>query len=145
MLKTTIVSFSLMIFTALSACAGGNAESEDTDIAMKSVKGLKALQLELKSAIDSQIGEANCGKDDDCKVLPIGANPCGGPESYAAYSLVETDVETLKTLAEKYKAVRKALNAKTGAVGACIVIPEPQVQCKNRHCKTIPKTGAIVF
>jgi len=127
----------------MPACAGvGQGKSE---FVLKSVEELQTLQTELKTAINSQIGDATCEKNDDCRVLAIGANPCGGSETYLAYSLVDTDVESLKNLAEKYKAVRKTLHAKSGTVGTCVVMPQPQVQCQKQHCITIPRPGAVIY
>lgn len=144
MLKTSLVCFAIYCSGILPTFANDGDEGNNGTLS-KTVEALKSLQGELKASIDAQIGEARCGKDEDCKALAIGANPCGGPEAYQAYSTLDTEVDKLKTLAKKYKTVRKTLHAKTGTMGACVVIPEPQVHCKNQHCIAIPKPGGAIF
>ena len=145
MLKTTTICLTILFFTAPPGYADGIADLKENEIALKSVEALKSLQSEFKTAIDSQIGEAKCNDDNQCKAIPIGANPCGGPETYQAYSVLDTDVDRLKRLAEQYKSVRKTLHLKTGTMGACIMMPAPDVKCKNLHCVTTPKPGTVIF
>ena len=145
MLKTTTACFAILFSSALPVFAGGAADLEENDIASKSVEALRALQTELKIEIDAIIGEAKCDDDNHCGAIAIGANPCGGPETYKAYSVLDTDVNRIKNLADQYKTVRKMLHVKTGTMGACMVIPEPDVQCKGQHCVLIPTTGGLIF
>lgn len=145
MRKILPVYFTVLLAIAQLACASGIADLNPQDIALKSVEALRSLQLELSNAIDSEIGEAKCERDGQCKALAIGANPCGGPEAYKTYSEAETDVARLIQLAEQYKIVRKTLHAKTGTMGACVVIPQPGVQCENRRCVIVQTHEAPVF
>ncbi|WP_455210420.1 hypothetical protein [Kaarinaea lacus] len=142
--KKLIYCFAL-IFPISVVQANGTQQITEQDIVRKSVQELHSLQSELKNAIDVEIGQAKCRDDGQCKTLAIGANPCGGPESYQVYSTLNTDIEQLKELAEQYKSVRKTLHTKTGTLGACIVIPEPTVQCKNQQCIAIKKPNVLVF
>jgi hypothetical protein len=135
----------VMLVTASALYANGIPQFSADQIAAKSVQALRALQSQLKSDIDLEIGQAKCTQDSHCKALAIGANPCGGPEGYQAYSSLESDVAQLTQLAEQYKLVRKTLHAKTGTMGACVVIPEPSVQCKNQQCVSIQKPDVLVF
>ena len=142
--KKAVYFFSIIIVTGV---AHGNGVKQFTkeEIEQKSIQELQALQSELKNAIDAEIGPATCSDDNQCKALAIGANPCGGPESYQAFSTLNTDVEQLKVLASQYKTIRKTLHMKTGTLGACVVIPEPAVQCQNQQCITIQKPNVLVF
>jgi hypothetical protein len=144
MIKNAIY-FSIFFAVTGVIYANGTPTLTADDIARKSVLDLRSLQSELKTAIDMKIGQAKCSEDMQCKALAIGANPCGGPESYQAYSTLNTDVEGLTELTANYKMVRKTLHAKTGTMGACIVIPEPAVQCKNQQCVSVQKPNVLVF
>jgi hypothetical protein len=149
MIKNVVYFLTFVVATAFAATgvvyANGTTSLSAEDIAQQSIQDLRSLQSELKTAIDMEIGQANCTEDMQCKALAIGANPCGGPESYQAYSILNTNIEQLSELAAQYKQVRKTLHAKTGTVGACVVIPEPAVQCKNQQCVTIQKPNVLVF
>jgi hypothetical protein len=144
MFKNT-VCLSMLVTATCVAYANGTAQLTAEEIAQRSVQELQSLQSELKAAIDSEVGQAKCSGDQQCRTLAIGANPCGGPESYLAYSTLNTDVEQLKNLAEQYRITRKTLHVKTGTMGACIVIPEPEVQCKNQQCVSKQKPNVLVF
>lgn len=145
MVKSIMACIEILFFSSMFPVYANGDNPQKSAIPLNTLEALKARQIELKSAIDSQIGDASCGKNEDCRVLAIGANPCGGPEAYQPYSLLGTDVDRLKKLADQYKTVRKALHAKMGTLGACIVIPQPQVQCKNSRCIAAPKQDSLIF
>ena len=140
-----VVLFSIYFLVTGAVFANGLTPLSDEDIAQQSIQDLRILQAELKTAIDSQIGQAMCSEDTQCKALAIGANPCGGPETYQAYSVINTDLEQLTELASRYKMVRRTLHSKTGAMGACVVIPVPAVRCQNQQCVTIQNPDMLVF
>lgn len=144
MIKKVFYCSLLLIFTSASS-ANGIPQFTAEEIAGKSVQALRSLQSQLKSAIDMEIGQAKCNADSQCKALAIGANPCGGPESYQAYSTLDSNSQRLTEIAAQYALTRKTLHAKTGTMGACMVIPEPTVQCKNHQCTTIQKSDVLVF
>jgi hypothetical protein len=144
MIKNTVCFF-VMLFATSVIYANGIPQLGAEEIAAKSVQALRALQSRLKNDIDLEIGQAKCTQDSHCKALAIGANPCGGPEGYQVYSSLESDVAQLTQLAAQYKMVRKTLHAKTGTMGACVVIPEPAVQCENQQCISIQKSDVLMF
>ena len=144
MIKKIVYSFIFCTFSGV-VHSNGIKQFSNEEIQRKSIQELRGLQSELKNAIDVEIGSATCADDSQCKTLAVGANPCGGPESYKAYSTLDSDVAQLKALASQYKMVRKVLHEKTGTLGACIVIPEPEVHCQNQQCVTIQKPNVLVF
>lgn len=83
----------------------------------------------LRQDIERVIGDAACRDDSQCRVLPLGAKPCGGPEAYLAYSTERTDVRQLKALASRYEEARSIRNQRLGLVSDCSVLPEPAVRC----------------
>jgi hypothetical protein len=125
--------------------ANGVPSFTSEQIQAMSVDELRQLEASLQRAIEEQIGNASCSQSKQCRTIAIGANPCGGPESYKAYSLQESDEVQIESLAVQYGAVRKTLHAKLGRMGACIVIPEPSVQCKEQKCVLESKPAMRVF
>ena len=141
-----IACYLLLFVTATGVVyADGTTALTAEVIAQKSIQDLHSLQNQLNTAIDAEIGRAKCAEDKQCKALAIGANPCGGPETYKAYSVIDTNIQRLTDLAAQYKTVRKTLHAKTGTMGACVVVPEPALQCKSQQCVTMQQPGASVF
>jgi|GEM_PF-3398131 len=140
-----VVYLPMVLFAATLVYANETGNLSADDIAQKSVQELRAMQSELQSAIDEEIAQAACTEDTQCKALAMGANPCGGPESYLAYSTLNTNETRLRELAAQYKMIRRTLHSKTGTMGACIVIPEPTLRCENQQCVTTQKPGVLVF
>ena len=79
--------------------------------------------------IAQRIGVAACADDSECRVIGIGARACGGPESFAAWSVAKTDAVALQQLVERdADARRKELEAK-GIMSTCVMLPVPGVRC----------------
>jgi hypothetical protein len=53
----------------------------------------------VRQQIVKSIGEARCVNLVHCRVLPLGARPCGGPSEYLAYSSSTGNRETLEAKA----------------------------------------------
>lgn len=85
--------------------------------------------VELHREILRLVGTASCRSDDQCRVLPLGSKPCGGPESYLAWSTEGTDARALESLAARYAQARRARNQRLGLVSDCAIVPEPAVRC----------------
>jgi hypothetical protein len=84
---------------------------------------------ELRGEIVRLIGTSACRDDGQCRALPLGSKPCGGPEGYLAWSTAATDARQLEALASRYKAARQAHNQRLGLMSDCAVLPEPAVRC----------------
>ncbi|MGX4641817.1 hypothetical protein [Massilia sp. SYSU DXS3249] len=85
--------------------------------------------------IRSLIGTAACSSDNQCRIVPIGARPCGGPSSYLAWSSASTDAAQLQALADRYKAEQQASNEASGRISTCIAIAPPAVACRAGTCQ----------
>lgn len=83
----------------------------------------------LLQAIERAIGVARCNDDAQCRVAPIGASPCGGPESFRAWSTRETDGRALERLIERYAVARRLEHERSGLRAACMLLPVPGVGC----------------
>ncbi|MBI5720233.1 MAG: hypothetical protein HZC37_21375 [Burkholderiales bacterium] len=91
--------------------------------------------VELRGEILRLVGSAACRDDSQCRALPLGAKPCGGPEGYVAWSTAATDERQLEALAARYKDARQARNQRLGLMSDCAVVPQPPVRC-------VPAAGA---
>ena len=81
------------------------------------------------AGIQALIGSARCTQDSQCRSIGIGANPCGGPEQYLAWSILATDADALRTLVARYAEQRRKLHEQTGMASVCVLLPEPGVRC----------------
>lgn len=84
--------------------------------------------------IESAIADKSCSSDTACGLIGVGAKPCGGPETYAAYSQPNVDEEKLHALANAYKKERQDYFKENQIMGICVVTPKPNVACVNNQC-----------
>lgn len=84
--------------------------------------------------IHALVGAPSCSADSQCKSLALGARPCGGPETYLAYSSVRTPEDALRPLADIYQAERRAANTQAGHMSTCLMRPEPAAVCQAGMC-----------
>jgi len=80
------------------------------------------------------IGEPRCNNLVHCRVLPLGARPCGGPSEYLAFSSMTANRETLESQAYEYTFLEEEANRSKSAVGSCEVLPQPRVDCISGRC-----------
>jgi len=92
----------------------------------------------LRERIAALIVDARCNNLVNCRVIGIGSRPCGGPEEFVAYSIWDTKVDEIGSLAAEYDFLREELNAAGDQVGSCVVLPKPAVNCVNARCVTVP-------
>lgn len=85
--------------------------------------------------IRALVGGATCTESGQCRTLPVGAMPCGGPESYLPYSTAGTDEKALRGLGEQYKAARQAAHKTGGMMSICRHLPDPGAVCVSGRCQ----------
>jgi hypothetical protein len=85
--------------------------------------------------IQSLVGTPSCTADAQCHSLAIGNRPCGGPESYLAWSSARTDPDTIRSLGERYKAERQAQSTARGEVSDCRFRVDPGAACHAGVCQ----------
>ncbi|KQQ88876.1 hypothetical protein ASF77_09160 [Massilia sp. Leaf139] len=88
--------------------------------------------------IRALIGNAACTDASQCRTLPIGARPCGGPEAYLAYSTSSSPEAQLLALAERHKQERAAIHAASGMMSNCRFMPDPGAVCVAGTCQLAP-------
>ncbi len=93
----------------------------------------------LRSEIQGIVGDATCTYDSECKVVGYGSKPCGGPSSYLAYSVNNTDVPLLEGKVRQFNALQRAYQGKLQIASDCMVVPKPVVTCEQNRCTKLPK------
>jgi hypothetical protein len=89
---------------------------------------------ELKRAIDEEIGEPRADSVAQCKYIPFGAKPCGGPWMYLVYSTARTDESKLQRLVREFNALQKKINEEEQVGSDCSVPSEPELVLENGVC-----------
>jgi hypothetical protein len=86
-------------------------------------------------AINNEVGSAKAEEVEYCRILPIGAKPCGGPWGYLVYSKEASNESRLKRLIERYDKLDEIRNIEEGLVSTCDVAQPPDLTVKNGSCK----------
>ncbi len=135
---------SLMVVFLVVACNANDTGQEEIGAASTQAQEItasdqssKSSPQELRQSIDTLIGaNRQCAVDTDCKLVGLGARPCGGPDEYRVYSNVNGVEGKLLAMVEKYNAMAKKDNESSGRLGICVVAPKPLFSCVNNLCQT---------
>ena len=144
----TILFALLLMVTASQADAGAPPVPPSTPAAQgasgRAAAPAVAAQGDTLAQIRALIGNASCSDASQCRVLPIGARPCGGPEGYLAYSTSSAPEDQLLALAERHKQERAKVHAESGVLSDCRFMPPPAAVCVAGTCQLAkPNSSAI--
>jgi len=89
---------------------------------------------DLRGRIAAMTIHARCNNIVNCRVIGLGSRPCGGPEEYIAYSIWDTKVDEIGSLAAEYNFLKEEIGSVSGEAGTCEMLPEPGVNCVNARC-----------
>jgi hypothetical protein len=76
-----------------------------------------------------------CVNDGQCHSLALGASPCGGPETYLAWSSARISPGEIDALGKAYAVQRRDANAKSGRMSTCRFTPDPGAVCRAGVCE----------
>ena len=110
-------------FAIIMSC--GDGLDEDADLARLAAFREEALLL---------IGEASCSEIGECRSLPFGAKPCGGPREYLIYSIINSDTLKFREKVDEYNSWNEVLNKRYGYMSDCMLVEEPQLVCLDGKC-----------
>ena len=96
-------------------------------------QGMEA-ERALQQRIATEIGEAACEHDSQCRTLAVGARACGGPERWLAWSVVSSRGDRLEALSQELSALVQARNERSGLMSTCVVVPDPGAFCRTGQC-----------
>lgn len=91
----------------------------------------------LKTEIEDYANSSVCGDEFECRYLPFGSKPCGGPWSYLVFS---TSIDTLEmaSMVEEYNDLEAQINVQCALFSDCSV-PSPPVgfECVDNQCTAV--------
>lgn len=90
----------------------------------------RQLQLRLERLTENK----GCEQDNQCKVIGVGARPCGGPDQYLLYSTLHTDEKMLSYTNDRYQKLKKQQNEKLGLMSTCQMLMPPATACIENKC-----------
>jgi hypothetical protein len=114
-----------LIAAALLSLAGCAA-------AVDSAAASASAAAEAQARISTLIGDAACDTQSQCRTVGIGARPCGGPESWLAWSTKVTDAHALQEAVQAQAQAAREANQRSGLGSDCRVRPEPTAVCRPR-------------
>ena len=123
-MKTYFLKFLILGFLIFISCKKDLIEAQTDDQKL----------IQLRADIETFAKNKACSGGDNCRVVGIGNQPCGGPSWYIIYSLSNTDEKQLMVKVNEYTELQKAYNFKKNTVGICIDFAIPMVDCKNGVC-----------
>ncbi len=80
-------------------------------------------------ALSRLIGSAPCQQPGDCHTIAIGANACGGPARYLAWSSAHTDEAALQKAAAAYPTDRLSSLRSGAGLSTCQPVLDPGAHC----------------
>lgn len=125
-------------FILLAACAAHGGAQVNTQ---PNTAGGAAAQNDTLARIHALVGTPSCTDDNQCRSLPIGQRPCGGPESFLVYSTARSSEAELQALGAIYQAERRKENAETGRVSDCRALMDMGAVCRAGVC--VPGAGQV--
>ena len=132
----------LLLGTLLSALILTAAACNDEDEAtFDEEDDLKTLE-NMEAAIDVFIGTADCVDAGDCRVLPFGDKPCGGPWRYKICSATAVDSVVLADMIIGYNEFNTLLNTRYNWASDCMFVMPPDIGCVDGHCVAVEKPKA---
>lgn len=89
---------------------------------------------QLRLAIDVAIGQPRATSVGQCRVIALGAKPCGGPREYLVYSAEATEDQTLRDLVKQYNRCEQQRNDRLGLMSDCAFVEQPRLILKQGRC-----------
>lgn len=72
-----------------------------------------------------------------CRTVPFGSKPCGGPSGYLVYSAKTTDEKKLTTLLEEVTRLEREFNQVSGMASTCDIESPPRVKLDSVSGKCV--------
>lgn len=89
---------------------------------------------DLRHMIEREIGVPYGDEPSQCKLIPFGSKPCGGPWNYLVYSTLKTDESRLKQLVNEFNQLQKKINEERKITSDCALAPMPKVEFAEGLC-----------
>jgi hypothetical protein len=145
-MRSTALVPSVMLL-ALAGCSatavsGPAGESGSDCMATAAAPACSERIATLDAELRRLIGAAACDTGTDCRTLPLGAKPCGGPARYVVYSMRGLDEAAFRSVVTELNRLQRrqadAL-ARAGAVSDCSIVSDPGAECRAGQCVPGPR------
>jgi hypothetical protein len=113
------------VLPLLLLLSGGPAVSQQSDA---------ELLEELRRMIELEIGIPYAKEPTQCKLIPFGSKPCGGPWGYLVYSTLKTDESRLKQLVSDFNQLQKKMNEERKILSDCAIASQPKLEFTDGVC-----------
>jgi hypothetical protein len=120
----------IAVAIALIACGTGNPQGDAVPPAPSNLDSLRHTILSL-------VAEPSCKDVGECRALPFGAKPCGGPWSYLVFSTQVTDSTELARVVRQYGEREAELNRELGRVSDCQMVAPAKLECVAGRCEAV--------
>ncbi|MBC7726717.1 MAG: hypothetical protein H7242_03750 [Microbacteriaceae bacterium] len=94
----------------------------------------------LLAKLRTEIGDARCNSDAQCRSLAIGHKACGGPQQWWAWSTTTARLERLQPWADELAVLQKQRQEASSMVSNCLYVADPGAVCQAQRC--VPRTSA---
>lgn len=125
----------LILALLAAACTACTAATPQAPQAPSTHSVSPAGEGDTLARIRALAGTPSCTSDSQCHSLPLGARPCGGPESYLVWSSAKTSQAEIEALGERYKEERRAANKASGLMSTCQFLMDPGAVCRAGTCQ----------
>lgn len=128
------ISLAFIVMWLLTGCQQSSSEEEHHQSAEQTAiktTSQKNQQQQLANLIENK----GCDQNEQCKIVGLGARPCGGFERYEVYSTQHANQKLVETLANNITQQQKQQNKESGMVSICQHVSEPNAICKAKLCQ----------
>ena len=125
MIRLNVMVFFMLVF--ISACSLTTPQTADSQVSQT----ITDAELKLNKFIENK----TCDGSFQCKVLPIGQQPCGEPSRYVVYSNKHASTEQAERMAADVTEFEKIYNQQAPALAGCQSISIPQALCLENTCQ----------
>ena len=102
----------------------------------------RAVEADLLARITTEIGDAHCSTDAQCRTLPLGEKACGGPVSWLPWSAAMSQAAQLEAWADQLAALQRQRHARSAVMSNCQYLPDPGAVCQAQRC-VLRHPGAV--
>lgn len=122
----------LLILFAIAAlgCNGSNRLSGGPWSEARDRAQLDAWREEILAMVE----DPSCADSTECRIMGLGAKPCGGPWEYLIYSISSVDTVALAEEVASYNDFNAVLNQRYGWVSDCSIARVPIPVCRDGRC-----------
>ena len=133
-------AFNLALIFLLAACAQRPSETEmGGAAALPDISGNEeqdfATLARLKTEARAMARADGCASAGQCRALPMGAKPCGGPWEYLVYCSLTTDEAALRAHLDQLRQFEDSLNRRYSRGSTCDMVMEPATVLDGGSCR----------